>query len=256
MRMGSRGPGGLRAGTMSASERPAESTPSDRQGRLSSVWYALWGLALVVGWVAGPYLAAGSVRWPAGWAYDAVLVSGLLLHRRFVVRHNPSLLRRRRRIGEGTPRWDVVWNLAFWPLMIAIPVVAGLGARYAWDAMPAAMSAMGVALLAAGLGLSAWAMAVNPHFEATVRIQDDVGHRVIDAGPYRALRHPGYAGLALWGLATPFLLLSWAALAPAFAVLLWVVLRTALEDRFLRRHLAGYAEYASRVRARLIPRCW
>lgn len=36
-------------------------------------------------------------------------------------------------------------------------------------------------------------MESNPHFEATVRIQRDQQHRVIDRGPYRTLRHPGYA---------------------------------------------------------------
>ena len=32
--------------------------------------------------------------------------------------------------------------------------------------------------------------------------------------------------------------------------------RTAHEDRFLRGHLAGYAEYAARVRFRLLPGVW
>jgi len=35
-----------------------------------------------------------------------------------------------------------------------------------------------------------------------------------------------------------------------------VVVRTALEDRTLRRELAGYAEYAKRTRYRLLPGIW
>jgi protein-S-isoprenylcysteine O-methyltransferase Ste14 len=34
------------------------------------------------------------------------------------------------------------------------------------------------------------------------------------------------------------------------------VLRTAKEDRMLRDELAGYAEYAQRVRYRLVPGVW
>jgi protein-S-isoprenylcysteine O-methyltransferase Ste14 len=54
----------------------------------------------------------------------------------------------------------------------------------------------------------------------------------------------------------PFLLLSWPVLAVAPVLSLWFVLRTALEDATLRRELAGYAEYARRVRFRLLPGVW
>jgi protein-S-isoprenylcysteine O-methyltransferase Ste14 len=42
--------------------------------------------------------------------------------------------------------------------------------------------------------------------------------------------------------------------APLLAV--WFVVRTALEDRTLRQELPGYAEYARRVRFRLVPGVW
>lgn len=218
--------------------------------------YGLWFLFLTAAWLAGPFLLAGTLRWPAAWLYFAALSGGLLLHRRYVARHNPELRQRRKRIGAGTKAWDKVWNILFWPLMIAVVLVAGLGVRLGWASMPAGFFPVGVALFAAGLSLSAWAMSVNPHFEGTVRIQTDCGHRVIDQGPYRALRHPGYAGLALWALATPFLLLCWRALLPAAAVVAWIALRTALEDRLLRRELPGYEAYARRVRSRLVPGLW
>jgi protein-S-isoprenylcysteine O-methyltransferase Ste14 len=35
-----------------------------------------------------------------------------------------------------------------------------------------------------------------------------------------------------------------------------VVARTALEDRMLREELEGYAEYAKKVRYRLVPGVW
>jgi protein-S-isoprenylcysteine O-methyltransferase Ste14 len=135
-------------------------------------------------------------------------------------------------------------------------VVAGLGVRFAWPALPLALWPVGLVVLWSGLATSAWAMASNRHFEGTVRIQEEVGHQVVDTGPYARVRHPGYVGLILWALGSPLLLLSAVALLPAVVVTGWVVLRTALEDRFLKRELEGYADYCARVRWRLVPLVW
>ncbi len=99
-------------------------------------------------------------------------------------------------------------------------------------------------------------MGVNPFFEKTVRIQTERGHRVIDTGPYRFVRHPGYLGFCGWMLSTPLLLGSWWAFVPALLSILALVIRTTLEDRTLHNELTGYREYARRVHYRLIPRVW
>ena len=100
------------------------------------------------------------------------------------------------------------------------------------------------------------AVAVNRFFSAVVRIQRDRGHTVVDGGPYRFVRHPGYAGSVLNTLAVPFALGALLALLPAGLVVALIIWRTALEDRTLRAELDGYAEYATRVRSRLLPRVW
>jgi len=122
--------------------------------------------------------------------------------------------------------------------------------------MPPAWWALGLVLIAAAMALGTWAMACNRFFEGSVRIQDDVGHEVIDRGPYARVRHPGYVGLIVLAAATPMLLLSWLAFVPAGMAAAWLVVRTALEDRFLQERLEGYAEYARRVRFRLVPGVW
>jgi protein-S-isoprenylcysteine O-methyltransferase Ste14 len=89
-----------------------------------------------------------------------------------------------------------------------------------------------------------------------VRIQTERGHQVVSSGPYRWLRHPGYAGALLTYLATPFFLDSrWALLAALFLTVV-LVIRTSLEDRTLQEELTGYREYAGRVRFRLLPGVW
>jgi protein-S-isoprenylcysteine O-methyltransferase Ste14 len=210
---------------------------------------------LAAAWAAAPFAAAGTLRWPAGWTWLAVVAGGLLAHRAFVASRSPGLIERRDRIGAGTRGWDLAWVALFWPLMLAAPVAAGIDAvRLGHPPLPAWLVAPGVALFAAGLSLSALAMAANPFFEGTARIQPD--QRVVDAGPYRRLRHPGYAGLLLWALSGPPLLRSALALVPGVLAAAWVVVRTALEDRMLRRGLAGYEAYAGRVRWRLLPGAW
>jgi hypothetical protein len=82
--------------------------------------------ALVVAWFVAPFVGAGTLRWPHGWLFVAVLAVGLLTHRAYVGRRNPDLLKKRKNIGEGTKTWDKVWLAVFWPLMLLVPLVAGV----------------------------------------------------------------------------------------------------------------------------------
>ena len=88
------------------------------------------------------------------------------------------------------------------------------------------------------------------------RIQTDRGHMVCDSGPYRIVRHPGYAGnvLALPGIALA--LGSVWTFIPAAVALVIAIVRTALEDLTLQKELPGYPDYTRRVRFRLIPSVW
>jgi protein-S-isoprenylcysteine O-methyltransferase Ste14 len=136
-------------------------------------------------------------------------------------------------------------------------ITAGLDARFRWSQSmppPAFLAGLAVAVLAAAL--IAGAMRSNRFFSAVVRIQKDRGHVVVAAGPYRFVRHPGYAGMAAFTLATPLILDSRWAFAPAAVTSAVTVLRTALEDRTLHHELDGYADYARRVKYKLLPAIW
>ena len=75
-------------------------------------------------------------------------------------------------------------------------------------------------------------------------------------GPYGYIRHPGYAGVLVAGLATPIALGSLWALIPGGVLALLLVIRTALEDETLHEELLGYTEYAQQTRYRLVPGVW
>jgi protein-S-isoprenylcysteine O-methyltransferase Ste14 len=200
---------------------------------------------------------AGRIDWPAGWRCLAVMVIGFAGVTAHVAERTPSLIRRRARIGAGTPWWDRVLVPVFQLAFVAILVVAGRDAgRHPEDALPIWTQAIGLLAMAVSMLLLGWAMGANPHFEATVRIQSDRQHRVIDSGPYRIVRHPGYSAalLLLFGIALA-LGSAWA-LAPALLGALGLVLRTRLEEAFLAEWLDGYREYGRRTRYRLIPGVW
>ncbi len=223
-------------------------------GRRLGTAAALWNTLVFLAWVVTPFELAGP-GWIPGWAYLATVVACALAHRRHVAHSNPGLLVRRARIGLGTKPWDLAWCALFWPLMASIDIVAALQGRQGGGGTSLAAGALGFALVGCGFLLSAWAMGSNPWFEATVRIQAELGHRVFEGGPYRRVRHPGYLGLMLWALGTPLVLLSTWAAVPALVTAAWIVLRTVLEDATLRRELPGYAAYASRT-SRFLPGVW
>jgi protein-S-isoprenylcysteine O-methyltransferase Ste14 len=203
------------------------------------------------------FVPAGRLDWSAAWVYLGIVNGFMIANIVYLQRENPELVRQRTRLGRGTKRWDVVWSIFFTPLFLAVYVVAGLDAgRYGWSSMPAWLWGVGLALFLPGMALFSRAMGENPFFEKTVRIQSERGHRVVDTGPYRLMRHPGYLGFFAWILSTPLLLGSCWAFVPALLSIAGVVVRTALEDRTLRTELPGYADYARRVRYRLVPGLW
>ena len=101
--------------------------------------------------------------------------------------------------------------------------------------------------------LQTWAMIANPFFSPVVRLQRERGHRVIESGPYKYMRHPGYFAMLISMPASALAIGSSLALLPAIAFALVLTRRTGLEDEFLSCNLPGYAEYANRVPARLFP---
>ena len=168
--------------------------------------------------------------------------------------------------GLQQERWyQAVRNREFWfmvligmPLFIGSLAVAGFDlGRFHWSGrIPLGVQIAGLLLLALGWGFTTWAVAVNRFFSPVVRIQTERGHHLIATGPYRYVRHPGYAGAIAAFLGGAVALGSWWALAPAIPLSLIILGRAAVEDRFLRTQLPGYATYAHDVRYRLLPPVW
>jgi protein-S-isoprenylcysteine O-methyltransferase Ste14 len=201
------------------------------------------------------FLGSGRPGWMLAWVYLVSYV-GLIATTRLVVR-DPELFAERARVGKDTKDWDKVLSTLFSLFGLVMLVVAALDERFGWSPPASiALAALGFVAFLLGFGLSVWAMAANRFFSTFVRIQSDRGHTVATGGPYRFVRHPGYAGFILGGLGTPLLLGSLWALVPAALSCVVILVRTVLEDRTLLEELPGYGDYAARVPRRLVPGVW
>ncbi len=209
---------------------------------------------------AALFIAAGRLDWVMGWVFVGLLIVVTVVSRVMVARKNPELLAERAEslAAENVKSWDRVLAplVSFYGPLVTW-VVAGLDERLGWPPqVPLALQLTALALISLGYILGTWAMVANKFFSAFVRIQEERGHTVVSDGPYRYLRHPGYASAILSTLATPLALGSPWALIPAVLVVLGLIFRTALEDRTLDEELPGYAEYAQQTRYRLLPGVW
>ena len=93
-----------------------------------------------------------------------------------------------------------------------------------------------------------------PHGQSPPSIQES--QRVVDTGPYRFVGHPMYSSALPFLIGLPLLLGSWIGLALSVLFILGIAWRAVQEERTLRAELAGYDDYANRVRYRFVPSVW
>jgi len=204
-------------------------------------------------------LCAWDFDWWEAWVFAILIVAAGVLGRIWAEGRHPGLLAERERAWSDETATVKPWDRVLAPLMavsLSFPlvIVAGLDHRFGWSPdFPIGLEVLGFGLIALGYAFATWAFAENRFFSSMVRIQADRGHAVCDSGPYRFVRHPGYAGniLPLPGLVLA--LSSVWTLVPAAVALIVIIVRTSLEDRTLQEELPGYRDYAGVVRYRLIP---
>lgn len=206
-----------------------------------------------------PMIISTQWDWWEAWAYALASILAFVISRLIVARVHPDLIRERARFMEAkdTKPWDKILAPLLGIGSILVLVVAGLDRLYGWtSAFPAWVKLAALAGIVIGYAFSSWALVANRFFSGTVRIQTERGHHVVTGGPYRLIRHPGYAGGLLGYVLIPILLDSLWAFIPAGLLFAVMVARTALEDATLQAELPGYAEYAQKTRYRLVPGIW
>ena len=199
---------------------------------------------------------AGRLDWFRGWIFVALTVITIVFTIPVFQRENPRILRTRLQKTEGAEPSDKVLYVILMSAVVSCLAVAGLDARFGWSSLTFEWTYLGVLLFVAGYIPVGLAMAANPFIERTVRIQEERGHVTVTSGPYQVVRHPMYAGLLLATAGWPLLLGSIWSYLPFALIAVTLIVRTVLEDRTLRRELAGYEDYAMRTRYLLVPGIW
>src|SRR5210317_648969 len=234
----------------------------DNQKAVQTVSPRQW-IGLVVVYLSIPLVllvCGGDFGWWQAWVYALLIVATSIGGRIWAERRHPGLLAERQNIQkmQSAKAWDkVLAPLMALSVSFPLVIVAGLDHRFGRSPVfPLWLIVLGFLLIALGYAFAAWALIENRFFSSVVRIQVERGHVVCDRGPYRIVRHPGYAGnmLALPGMVLA--LSSMWTLIPAAVALIIALIRTVLEDQTLQDELPGYHDYARRVRYRLIPRIY
>ena len=231
-------------------------TPPQRTFTIKSIFLMVL-VIIVVPFL--PLLISWRWNWWAAWVYAIINILGFIVSRLFAARRNPDLIKERARSIQHKDA--ISWDKLLSPLVGLgggmIPLVVGLDAKFGWSpAIGFEVNLVALLLLVTGFTISAYALIENRFFSGVVRIQTERGHHLVSGGPYRWIRHPGYAGALLAYLATPLFLDSVWAFLPALCLTIVLVIRTALEDNYLKEELAGYREYTQEVRYRLLPGIW
>jgi protein-S-isoprenylcysteine O-methyltransferase Ste14 len=165
----------------------------------------------------------------------------LLYRRRFPKRSAPSV-----------PVDGAVWIVILWPASLIFYISVGTMHRLAIP-IPIWARWAGVAVFVLDLVLFRWVYAtLGRNFSAKLELFDD--HELVDAGPYRWVRHPMYATLFLSALSSCLISANLVVVASTTMLITAMTLRIRKEERMMRRRFRGkYLAYELRT-GKIFPR--
>jgi len=199
------------------------------------------------------FLPAGTLHYWNGWLLIGILFIPMFFAGLILLWKAPDLLRKRLNAKEDEAEQRAVVALSGL-MFIAAFVVAGLGIRFGWPALPAWASWAGAVVFLIAYAIYAEVMRENAYLSRTIEVQKE--QRIIDTGFYGIVRHPMYSATLLLFLSMPIVLGSPFAFVIMLAYLPIIAKRIRNEEEVLTVGLEGYADYLTRVKWRLIPHIW
>ena len=199
------------------------------------------------------FLPAWSLKYWNGWLFLGILFVPMFFAGIVMICKNPELLKKRLNAKEEEQEQKTVIALSGLMFLAAF-IVAGLNFRFQWIVLPAWAVWIGVGVFLTAYLMYAEVLRENTYLSRTVEVQEN--QKVIDTGLYGIVRHPMYS-------ATLFLFLSMGIVLGSpisFLILLCyipiIALRIRNEEKVLEEGLAGYKEYKTRVKYKVIPFIW
>ena len=199
------------------------------------------------------FLPAGTFSWPQAWLLIGILFIPMFIAGLIMMRKSPDLLRKRLNAKEEQPEQKKVIRLSGLMFLAAF-ITAGLNFRFKWIILPDAVSWAAAAVFLAAYALYAEVLRENVYLSRTVEVQEN--QKVIDTGLYGIVRHPMYMSTLLLFLSMPLVLGSLISFVIMLAYIPIISERINNEEKVLEEGLAGYREYKSRVKYKVIPFIW
>ena len=222
----------------------------DRKTLVQAIAKFLIGVVLVGALL---FIPAGTLAWPQGWRFMAVLFVPMLIVGVVMIFKNPELLKKRLGAKEEQKEQQVVVKLSGLMFLAAF-ILAGLNFRYGWIVLPDWISWVAVVIFLISYGLYAEVMRENAYLSRTVEVQEN--QRVIDTGLYGIVRHPMYMSTLFLFLAMPLVLGSLISFLIMLCYIPIIAMRIRNEEQVLEEGLKGYAEYKQKVKSKVIPFIW
>ena len=220
-------------------------------------WLIARGFAKILALFIMIFILAGRTDYWQGWVFVAYIVVLFAVMAAFFSK-NTDLMRERVSPGPGIKGWDKIFWMLYLPLSIAVFVIAILDSgRFHWTRdLPVYVYIISYVILTFSTAVFLWCMYVNKFFSSVVRIQKDRKQVTITKGPYKFVRHPGYAVAFPMYVSMSLVLGSLYSLIPSVIATILLMARTYLEDETLKKELKGYKEYSKKVKYRLVPGVW
>jgi len=203
------------------------------------------------------FLPAGKLNWPQAWALIVAVGIFFIIYIFWGILRDPEQTQERSQVAENVKRWDRVIMGIYTVLLPTVFIIAGFDVgRFGWSKAPLSVQLVGWIGLILAAALIFWTVRTNTYLSRYARIQDDREQKVIISGPYRFVRHPMYLGILILFSCIGPALSSLFALIPSAVIDILFIIRTAKEDKMLRKELEGYRAYTQQVRYRLLPGIW
>ncbi len=199
------------------------------------------------------FLPAGTLLFFNGWLLMIILFVPMFAAGLVMLFKNPQLLQKRLDAKEKQKEQQLVVKLSGL-MFVAGFIVAGLGHRFLWYTLPKTVVMVATMVFLLAYVLYAEVLRENTYLSRTIAVQKD--QKVIDTGLYGVVRHPMYSATLLLFLSIPLVLGSVYAFVIFLSYPLIIAKRIKEEEAFLKKELAGYAEYMQKVKYRLIPYLW
>ncbi|MBR0230023.1 MAG: isoprenylcysteine carboxylmethyltransferase family protein [Erysipelotrichaceae bacterium] len=200
------------------------------------------------------FVPAGTIKWPNGWLFMAVLFIPMLVAGIVMYLKAPDLLRSRLNAKEKEKTQQGVIKYSGLMFLAAF-IVAGLNYRNKnWVGFPEFVVRFGVIVFLVAYATFAEVLRENAYLSRTIEVQK--GQKVVSTGLYGIVRHPMHSATVFLFLSMPLILNSHISFLIMLVYIPIIIIRIKNEEEVLEKELDGYKEYKKKVKYRLIPFIW